>query len=133
MFSHVQHHVQNHVHRHRNKASHSPSDGGAHLRTDREPDHRAFQCADTAPDRDADSWLPQRLDILSRAFAIAEFPPETWNQLLEQLPRLGSIDAQMAGLHGISEGYLSRHADRPMPASVKRALDDASIEIAMRE
>ena len=85
----------------------------------------------TESDRPADTWLPYRLDILSRAFAIAEFPPENWNQLFEQLPRLRSIDAQMAGLHGIAEGYLTRHGDRPLPASVKRTLDEASIDIAI--
>ena len=85
----------------------------------------------TDPDRPADTWLPYRLDILSRAFAIAGFPPENWNQLFEQLPRLRSIDAQMAGLHGIAAGYLSRHGDRPLPASVRRAVDEASIDIAI--
>lgn len=85
----------------------------------------------TQPERAADSWLPYRLDILSRAFAIAELPPETWNDLFSELRRLRSIDGQMAGLHGVAHGYLSLHGDRPMPDAVRRALENASIDMAV--
>lgn len=85
----------------------------------------------TDADRPTDSWLPYRLDILSRAFVIADFPPENWIQLFEQLPRLRSIDGQAAGLHAVADGYLRLHGERPMPPQVKRALDQAMIDIAL--
>ena len=87
----------------------------------------------TQPERAADSWLPYRLDILSRAFALAELPPETWSSLFSELGRLRSIDGQMAGLHGVARGYLSLHGDRPMPDVVKMALEKASIDMAVSD
>ena len=69
------------------------------------------------------------LDFLMCMASDADVDPV--NDLFSELRRLRSIDGQMAGLHGVAHGYLSLHGDRPMPDAVRRALENASIDMAV--
>ena len=87
---------------------------------------------DMASNTGGDSWFEDRIGLLSDAFAMAKAPADDWAPLVEAVARLRSTAAQAEALTGIGRGLDLAHPNEPLTPSVRRALDQALIQITLK-
>ena len=87
---------------------------------------------DMAPNTGGDSWFEDRIGLLSDAFAMAKAPADDWVPLVEAVARLRSAAAQAEALTGIGRGLDLAYPNQPLTPSLRRALDQALIEITLK-